>query len=84
MMFLASTTSEVKNDHAHVITQDIGKKFIEINFCVECMVSQPNRLLQGFTTLSLTNLNKEIEQNRLEDNRWVSRYNRHLIQKALN
>ena len=38
--------SEVKNDHAHVITQGICNKFIEVNFCVGCMVSQPNRLLQ--------------------------------------
>ena len=41
----ASTTSEVKNDHAHVITQGICNKFIEVNFCVGCMVSQPNRPL---------------------------------------
>ena len=34
----ASTTLEVKNDHAHVITQDIWNKFIEIKFCVECLV----------------------------------------------
>ena len=51
----ASTTSEVKNDHAHVITQDICNKFIEINFCVGCMVSQPNRLFQHWTTMSLIN-----------------------------
>ena len=38
--------SEVKNDHAHVIMQDICNKFIEVNFCVGCMVSQPNHLLQ--------------------------------------
>ena len=51
----ASTTSEVKNDHAHVITQDICNKFIEVNFCVGCMVSQPNRLFQPLTTMSLIN-----------------------------
>ena len=27
-----STTSEVKNDHAHVITQDICNKFIECDY----------------------------------------------------
>ena len=51
----ASTTSEVKNDHVHVITQDICNKFIEIKFSVGCMVSQPNRLLQRSTTMSLIN-----------------------------
>ena len=40
----ASTTLEVKNNHIHVITQDICNKFIEINFCGGCMVSQPNCL----------------------------------------
>ena len=44
IMFLASTATEVKNDHAHVITQGICYKYIELNFCVRCMVSQPNRL----------------------------------------
>jgi hypothetical protein len=34
----ASTTSEVKNDHAHVITQEICNKCIEIKFSVGCMV----------------------------------------------
>ena len=43
----ASMTSEVKNNYAYVITQDICNKFIEVNFCVGCMVSQPNRLLQN-------------------------------------
>ena len=33
----ASTASEVKNDHAYVITQDICNKFIEIQFSVGCM-----------------------------------------------
>ena len=49
MMFLASNSLqnlEVKNDHAHVIMQDICNKFIEVNFFVGCMVSQPNRLFQ--------------------------------------
>ena len=40
----ASMTSEVNNNYAYVITQDICNKFIEVNFCVGCMVSQPNRL----------------------------------------
>ena len=48
-------TSEVKNNYAYVITQDICNKFIEVNFCVGCMVSQPNRLLQRSTTMSLIN-----------------------------
>ena len=30
----------------YVITEDICNKFIEVNFCMGCMVSQPNRLLQ--------------------------------------
>ena len=36
-------------------TQDICNKFLEINFCVGCMVSQPNRLQQRSTTMSLIN-----------------------------
>ena len=40
----AFMTSEVKNNYAYVITQDICNKFIEVNFWVGCMVSQPNRL----------------------------------------
>ena len=40
----ASTTLEVKNDHAHVIAQGICNQFIELNFSVGCMVSQPNWL----------------------------------------
>ena len=51
----ASMTSEVKNNYAYVIMQDICNKFIEVNFCVGCMVSQPNRLLQHSTTMSLIN-----------------------------
>jgi hypothetical protein len=49
----ATMTSEVKNNYAYVITQDICNKFIEVNFCMGCMVSQPNRLLQHLTTVSL-------------------------------
>ena len=41
----ASMTSEAKNNYAYVITQDICNKFIEVNLCVGCMVSPPNRLL---------------------------------------
>ena len=42
----ASITSEAKINYAYVITQGICNKFIEVNFCVGCMVSQPNRLFQ--------------------------------------
>jgi hypothetical protein len=42
----AFVRSEVKNVYAHVIMQGIFNKFIEVNFCVGCMVSQPNRLFQ--------------------------------------
>ena len=49
----ASTTSEVNNDQTHVNTQNICNKFIEINFFVGCMVSQPNHLFQHLTTMSL-------------------------------
>ena len=48
----ASTTSEVKNDHAHVIMEDICNKFIEVTFCVGFTVSQPNRLFQRLTTIT--------------------------------
>ena len=51
----ASMTLEVKNNYAYVIMQDICNKFIEVNFCVGCMVSEPNRLLQHSTTMSLIN-----------------------------
>ena len=51
----ASMTSEVKNNCAYVITQDICNKFIEINFCVACIVSLQNRLFQRSTTMSLIN-----------------------------
>ena len=33
-----SITSEAKINYAYVITQDICNKFIEVNFCVGCMV----------------------------------------------
>ena len=55
----ASMTLEVKNNYAYVITQDICNKFIEVNFCVGCMVSEPNRLLQRSTTMFLINNNKK-------------------------
>ena len=49
----ASMTSEVKNNYAYVITQDICNKFIEVNFCVGCIwsISKLNilRLLIRFT-----------------------------------
>ena len=51
----ASKTWKVKNNYAYVITQDICNKLIEVNFYVGCMVSQPNRLLQRLTTMSLIN-----------------------------
>jgi hypothetical protein len=51
----ASTTLEVKINYAYVITQGICNKFIEVNLCVGCMVSRPNRLLQNSTTMSLIN-----------------------------
>ena len=46
----ASMTSEVKINYAYVITQDICNKFIEVNFCVGCMVWWPNRLFQHWTS----------------------------------
>ena len=46
---------EVKDKYAYVIMQEICNKFIEVNFFVGCMVSQPNRLLQDWTTMSLIN-----------------------------
>ena len=51
----ASMTSEVKNNYAYVITQDICNKFIEVNLYVGCIVLEPNRLLQRSTTMSLIN-----------------------------
>ena len=53
----ASTTSEVKNNRAHAIAQDICNKLIKVNFCVGCMVSQPNLLFQRSTTIFLINKN---------------------------
>ena len=34
----ASMTSEVKNNYAYIIMQGICNKFIEVKFCVGCMV----------------------------------------------
>ena len=51
----ASVTLEVKNKYAYVIMQDICNQFIEVNFCVGCMVFLQNRLLQPLTTMSLIN-----------------------------
>jgi hypothetical protein len=51
----ASMTSEIKNNYAYVITQDICNNFIEVNFCVGCMVSQPKHMQQRSTTMSLIN-----------------------------
>ena len=42
----ASMTSEVKNEYAYYIPQDICNKLIEVKFFVGCMVSQPNCLFQ--------------------------------------
>ena len=42
----ASITSKAKINYAYVTTQDICNKFIEVNFCMGCMVSWPNRLFQ--------------------------------------
>ena len=52
MPFLASNSLHdlrIKNNYAYVITQDIFNKFIEVNFCVGCLVSWPNRLFQDCT-----------------------------------
>ena len=51
----ASTTSEAKINYAYVITQGICNNFIEVNFCMGPMVSEPNRLFQHSTTMSLIN-----------------------------
>ena len=49
-VFLTSNSlHEVKNNYAYVIMQDICKKYIEVNFYVGCMVSQPNRLQHHWT-----------------------------------
>ena len=53
--YLESCFDEFKNYYAYVITQHICNKIIELNFCVGCMVSRPNRLLQCSTTMSLIN-----------------------------
>ena len=39
--------------HAYVITQGICNRFIEVNFCVGCMVWLPNRLFQDWTSFGL-------------------------------
>jgi hypothetical protein len=44
-----SMTSEVKNNYAYVITQDICNQLIEVKIYVEMMVSWPNRLFQDWT-----------------------------------
>ena len=36
--------SEFIINYAYVITQGICNKFIEMNFCVGCIVSRPNHL----------------------------------------
>ena len=51
----ASTTSEAKINYAYVITQGICNNFIEVNFCIGPMVSEPTRLFQHSTTMSLMN-----------------------------
>ena len=57
----ASTTSDVKNDHAYVITQGICNKFIEVNFFVGCMVWWPNLFLYYEESLVLSsNLNSKL------------------------
>ena len=52
---LHNLTSKFKINYAYVITQGICNNFIEVNFCVGCMVSEPNHLLQCSTTMSLIN-----------------------------
>ena len=46
---------EVKNNHAHVTTQRILNKFIEVNFSVGYMVWLWYCLFQDLTTMSLIN-----------------------------
>ena len=41
----ASMTSEVKNNYAYYIPQDICNKFIKVKIFVGCMISRPNQLL---------------------------------------
>ena len=52
----ASITSEAKINYAYVTKQGICNNFIEVNFCMGPMVSEPNRLLQDSTTMSLINI----------------------------
>ena len=51
----ASITSEVKNDHAHVTTQIILNKFIEVNLSVGCVVWLWCCLFQPLTTSKTIN-----------------------------
>ena len=69
----ASTTSEVKNFHAHVITQDTCNKFIEIKFYVGCMVflwlclfrhQLPVKLKWNKTKMKSTNIESDIIKKR--------------------
>ena len=48
---MASFFSEVRCwfFRSYVITQSIWNKFIQVNFCVGCMVSPPNSLFQDWT-----------------------------------
>ena len=51
----ASIPREAKINYAYDITQGICNNFIEVNFCMGPMVSEPNRLFQDSTTMSLIN-----------------------------
>ena len=50
-----SIASEVKNDHAHVTSQRIFNKFIEVNFSVGCTVWPWCCLFQPLTTSKTIN-----------------------------
>ena len=52
---------QVKNNLAHVIRHDICNKSIELNFCVGCMVSQPNCMFHRLTIMSLINKIRNFE-----------------------
>ena len=52
----ASITLEVKNNHAHVTTQRILNKFIEIKFSVGCMV------LAVMLSISTSTTSKNIDE----------------------
>ena len=63
----ASTTSEVKNAHAHVATQRILNKFIGIKFSIGCMVWPWCCLNQHWTTMSLINkIGSALQKGQLE------------------